>query len=122
VMTRDLVLEANQLLGAKEAEIARLKLEIGRLNARLNSLSRCLDRTYFSCDVCGYARTSKMCLYCEARRWWFIRDYKIQMHSPKMNGTSGWRFRGGWPEMNGNTAEEAVDNAIAETTKEVSPK
>jgi len=41
---------------------------------------------------------------------------QLQMHSPKMDGKSTWRFRHGWPMTHciGPTREKAVEAAMGE--------
>ena len=46
---------------------------------------------------------------------------QFQMHSPKMDGQHGWRFRGGcwpWNFAKGPTIRDAVKAAMEEVAKE----
>lgn len=47
----------------------------------------------------------------DAERYHFVKRQYVQTHSPKMDGTCGFRFTHGWPALSGATFDEAVDFA-----------
>jgi len=47
----------------------------------------------------------------DADRYRFVKRQYVQTHSPKMDGTVGYRFSHGWPALSGHSFDEAVDFA-----------
>ena len=57
-------------------------------------------------------------LTADANRYALIRDHLAKMHSPDMGGQHGWRFRGGWPSLRGQSFDAAIDAAIVKVAAE----
>lgn len=68
------------------------------------------------CDELDELRRLVKDLEADATRGRYLMS-RLSVISPHMDGSHGWRFRGGWPSLVGPTRESAVDFAIEQEKK-----